>query len=71
MHGHPELLAASNALFLDFRCFLGGYGLLRNRHAAPVRGDVVVARFGDCGNHTWQSDLEGDHALGAAAIAWN
>ena len=45
--------------------------MLRERHAAPVRGDAVVAHLRDCGNDTWQSDLKGDVAMRTASVWWH
>ena len=57
--------------FCSFSASYFGYGLLRERHGSPVRGDVVVARFPHCRNDTWQRDLKGDVALRTASVGWH
>ena len=57
--------------FCSFSASYFGYGLLRERHGSPVRGDVVVARFRHCRHDTWQRDLKGDVALRTASVGWH
>ena len=57
-------------LFCSFSVSYFGYGLLRERHGSPVRGDVVVAGFRHCRNDTWQRDLKGHVTLRTASVGW-
>ena len=67
----PETARSLLCFFCSFSASYFGYGLLRERHGSPVRGDVVVARFRHCRDDTWQRDRKGYVALRTASVGWH